>query len=574
MITEKKILNFALKRGYDYVKKTDTVWKGYQVFKPCFDGVGVAYVGYPLVILVKDNEIRMSTADESLEILDIMYPNDEEDEEIEENYDEMLNFLLSEQNSDEHFSLDVLYGLLNDYYNSPQASSFTELKAYCIRYKDELSVLAWATICEDFDGILKYSILNDVSNYLDNNYALIIPELREEFDKELLKPIIDRIKTYKDNLDKPLTERTYTDFELHMIFELQYENEYFKALTEKEITAYQKLALELSEKSNIDALFAVAFGAYGGNRAFECDFALSEKCFLQLLDKDISMDNKADCANSLGYIYYYGRTNDGVPQYDKAYYYFSFAADCGFTEAQYKLADMYKNGYGTIKCEKLANSIISEMYSKEIKSLVDGEFNNKFADIALRRGNIELEYISTIDKKFRDMLLPQERALRALKYYNEAKYAITKRMELYDYYGDASVAASIDNAIAKAKQYIKSSPRKKSTFQFIEDALRDNIRFEGKFKLTVTKLSDEKYKLIFSRLDDRERIVPNGMLVSIPELDVCTHRTKLCVYAEALSEDEIKCGSYIFDHIEQDNLYYEDKLVFFAGSLGIFSVYR
>ena len=121
MITEKKILNFALKRGYDYVKKTDTVWKGYQVFEPCFDDDSVHMIGYPLVILVKDNEIRMSTADESLEILSIMYPNDEE---IEENYDEMLNFLLSERNSDKHFSLDVLYGLLNDYYNSPQASSF------------------------------------------------------------------------------------------------------------------------------------------------------------------------------------------------------------------------------------------------------------------------------------------------------------------------------------------------------------------------------------------------------------------------------------------------------------------
>ena len=80
MITKNKILEYAEMQGYDYAEKCDITWNGYDVWKPKFDGEGVAIIGYPLVILVKGNEIRMSSKDESLEILDIIDPpNNEED---------------------------------------------------------------------------------------------------------------------------------------------------------------------------------------------------------------------------------------------------------------------------------------------------------------------------------------------------------------------------------------------------------------------------------------------------------------------------------------------------------------
>lgn len=49
-----------LKKGYN--------WNGYEVWEEVYDKP--ATVGYPLVILVKDDEIRESTLDESLEYLD------------------------------------------------------------------------------------------------------------------------------------------------------------------------------------------------------------------------------------------------------------------------------------------------------------------------------------------------------------------------------------------------------------------------------------------------------------------------------------------------------------------------
>lgn len=80
MIKETEIKKFAQDNGYEGAEKTDVQFDGYVVYNPTFSSKGVNFVGYPLVILVKDNDIRLSTEDESLEILKMLYPNDEEDD--------------------------------------------------------------------------------------------------------------------------------------------------------------------------------------------------------------------------------------------------------------------------------------------------------------------------------------------------------------------------------------------------------------------------------------------------------------------------------------------------------------
>ena len=81
MITDKQVLKYAKTRGYDKVTKCDKTWDGYSIYEPGFNRKGSPKIGYPLVILVKDDEIRISTEDESLEILDYLFPDTEEDEE-------------------------------------------------------------------------------------------------------------------------------------------------------------------------------------------------------------------------------------------------------------------------------------------------------------------------------------------------------------------------------------------------------------------------------------------------------------------------------------------------------------
>ena len=77
---ENKILAFAKKCGYDGIEKTEVNYRGYEVYYPTFDGEGVAFTGYPYAILVKGEEIRMSTVDESLEILNIIHPSTDSDD--------------------------------------------------------------------------------------------------------------------------------------------------------------------------------------------------------------------------------------------------------------------------------------------------------------------------------------------------------------------------------------------------------------------------------------------------------------------------------------------------------------
>lgn len=69
MITDKQVLKYAKEEGYDGIKKLGT-WKGYTVYDTLFDGDDTVYAGYPLVILVKGDEIRLSDDEECFEILD------------------------------------------------------------------------------------------------------------------------------------------------------------------------------------------------------------------------------------------------------------------------------------------------------------------------------------------------------------------------------------------------------------------------------------------------------------------------------------------------------------------------
>lgn len=68
-MTDAKIIEFAKKHGYEdaeYLKD----WHGFHCYEPIISQTvnSVAYTGLPLVILVKDDEIRMSTADEAVNI--------------------------------------------------------------------------------------------------------------------------------------------------------------------------------------------------------------------------------------------------------------------------------------------------------------------------------------------------------------------------------------------------------------------------------------------------------------------------------------------------------------------------
>ena len=62
--------------------KKSIPWKGYEVYEPVYNET--MYIGLPLVILAKDDEVRISTDEESREYLDYQlkksgYVDDEEE---------------------------------------------------------------------------------------------------------------------------------------------------------------------------------------------------------------------------------------------------------------------------------------------------------------------------------------------------------------------------------------------------------------------------------------------------------------------------------------------------------------
>lgn len=66
-MSKNDIKKFAVVNGYKdavYLKK----WRGYKCYEPIMQEDSVSYIGLPLVIMVKGNEIRMSTPNEAMQI--------------------------------------------------------------------------------------------------------------------------------------------------------------------------------------------------------------------------------------------------------------------------------------------------------------------------------------------------------------------------------------------------------------------------------------------------------------------------------------------------------------------------
>ena len=71
-MSKKEIVAFAKKNGYDDALPLGK-WREYDAYEPVFEGSTdeePAYVGPPLLILVKGDEIRMSTEEEAYQQLE------------------------------------------------------------------------------------------------------------------------------------------------------------------------------------------------------------------------------------------------------------------------------------------------------------------------------------------------------------------------------------------------------------------------------------------------------------------------------------------------------------------------
>lgn len=178
-----------------------------------------------------------------------------------------------------------------------------------------------------------------------------------------------------------------------------------------------------------------AYAYYGGNRVVNCNWYKSEQALLKAYTLCESSD-KAGIANSLGYIY--GSNRLGEPDYDKAFHYFTEAAEAGNREAIYKLSDLYRLGRGTAADGPKALSLLKPLYEQELTDHRSGHYGSKLADTALRMGYCARDGIG------------RERNLRdAYCLFMQAKNAILVRRAKKDHFGDGTVEANIDRALSE-----------------------------------------------------------------------------------------------------------------------------
>ena len=143
---------------------------------------------------------------------------------------------------------------------------------------------------------------------------------------------------------------------------------------------------------------------------------------------------------NLGYCYYYGR--DGMPDYEKAFLCFTYAAENGVIEATYKLSDMYRKGHGTAQNYEKAWNLLSTLYEQSDKK---HPAKKKLPDIALRMGYC-----------YRDAVGVERDYNKAREFFLLAKRGIELRLKKHPGFGDQVVDANIKKALDDIEKRIQT----------------------------------------------------------------------------------------------------------------------
>lgn len=253
----------------------------------------------------------------------------------------------------------------------------------------------------------------------------------EEDEPEAITNIID---VYFASKGKELCEIDAPDSLMASVITAIEENAEDSEPTKDEKKAYVCFLDKMCSRGDSWALEKKAYAYYGGNKFVPCDWKISEQALLKLEHAG----NKY-AANSLGYIYYSDRL--GEPDYDKAFHYFSEAAEAGVAEARYKLSDLYRKGHGVEKDPDKAIAMLKKVYSYQLAAIKDGDFCCNYADVALRMGYC-YEEGAGCEKDLK----------KAREYFLRAKYAIEMRILRGPGFGDEVVRRNIEAALERVGQ--------------------------------------------------------------------------------------------------------------------------
>ncbi len=377
---------------------------------------------------------------------------------------------------------------------------------------------------ESVDG---YRFLPQKGQLLLGDFTALIWRGWNDTDGAEIDKLIKRTENTLKMLSLSVPQRDYDDGVKERYIKAFDNDDMLKAATDAEVALWVKYVEELCEKGNTTALYAKAYSLYGGNRAYACDWCGSRDLLLKLME----VDESPFLANTLGYLFYYGRCADGKPDYEKAFYYYNIGAAGGVYESRYKLSDMYRHGYWVKKNARIAAGLARELYYENLRFIQEGRTDGKFADIALRMGHLRLDGGDADD---------------AYWYYLQAEFAIKQRMRDCDRYGDSAVADGIAKAIEEVlPQTSYRKPRHTvygwSALPLISSALDLNRRVEAKIK----RLKNGQYSLCFRILPLKGEFYPSRFFVTIPEAHFCGYMDRITVKTAKIERFAI--GGKLFD---------------------------
>lgn len=324
---------------------------------------------------------------------------------------------------------------LENVLNSLDENSFDDLKAWLRFVCIDLKSAYYPNYDEHFykKYLGDYLFKNDehIVSYI---LFLMVNELnKDNFEENLIK-YINFIKEIKSK------EQEYSKETMSLILNLiSYEVYMNENISGEMRQFYHDSLLENAEKGDNWSMKTLGYEYYEGTNLFPLDQLNSE----YWLRKYFEATGDSDVARTLGYIYYYGRVNNGTPEKEKAFQYFAIGHFAGhYFEATYKLADCYVKGYGTPICHEAAYNLVTSIYAETLKIFLCDPFS-KFADVALRLGQYYLDGIF-VKKNLHESYL----------YFLEAKTALTTRLKAGDYIGDRGLAYKVNDSLNLVKEQL------------------------------------------------------------------------------------------------------------------------
>lgn len=360
--------------------------------------------------------------------------------------------------------------------------------------------------------------------------------------------LIDQIEDFFDELDYSPYERTYID-QIKLDFITAHDNNLILSDASDEVKdTFRKFTDELAEDGNLEAIRIKGYACYGGNAVYECDWETAAEC-MEILWRDGGFGY---AANTLGYIYYYGRLNNGIPDYEKAFFYYSIGQTFGIYESSYKIADMFYYGKYVKPNIPLARSIIERLYGETRFRFEKGEFDGVFADVALRMGKILL---SESKSRTADIFTKDINTFSAYRCFLQAEFALKLRMMEGGVYGDRKVMDDIRKHLIEAdnvKKHAKASVSLNYPVPLFE--LVNNHSY-AIYKLSYKKLAHSNLRLSIERIskeqgDDDEAVT----LITYPEFSCCDLTDRVTVTAKNYEVDLFTEDSdeFFFDTVKTE----------------------